>query len=90
MYSKGVPTRKMTEVLEELFHNRYSESTISRIIAITVPEISKWVSRPLEKDTSPYFHGCNVLLSREWCKKNVTYLQWEYGNQETMKSLDFT
>ena len=49
MYSKGISTRKMAEILEELFHNRYSKSTISRITDITVPEISKWTSRALEK-----------------------------------------
>ena len=41
MYSKGVSTRKMAEILEELFQNRYSKSTISRITGITVPEINK-------------------------------------------------
>ena len=49
MYSKGISTRKMAEILEELFHNKYSKSTISRITDITVPEISKWKSRALEK-----------------------------------------
>ncbi len=39
----------MAEILEELFHNKYSESTISEITEITVPEISKWRSRPLDK-----------------------------------------
>jgi transposase-like protein len=41
MYSKGISTRKMAEILEELFHNKYSRSTISRITGITVPEINK-------------------------------------------------
>ncbi len=45
MYSKGISTRKMAEILEELFHNKYSKSTISRITDITVPEIQKWISR---------------------------------------------
>ena len=49
MYSKGISTRKMAEILEELLHNKYSKSTISRITEITVPEISKWTSRGLEK-----------------------------------------
>lgn len=49
MYSKGISTRKMAEILEELFHNKYSKSTISRITDITVPEIQKWISRPLDK-----------------------------------------
>ena len=49
MYSKGVSTRKMAEILKELFHNKYSKSTISRITDITVHGIQKWISRPLEK-----------------------------------------
>ena len=49
MYSKGISTRKMAEILEELFYNKYSKSTVSRITEITVPEINKWRSRPLEK-----------------------------------------
>ena len=49
MYSKGVSTRKMAEILEELFHNRYSKSTISRITDITVPEINKWRTRSLDR-----------------------------------------
>jgi putative transposase len=49
MYSKGVSTRKMAEILEELFHNRYIPSTISRITDITVPEINRWRSRKLER-----------------------------------------
>ena len=28
MYSKGISTGKMAEILEELFHNKYSKSTI--------------------------------------------------------------
>ena len=49
MYSKGVSTRKMAEILEELFHNRYSKSTISRITDITIPEINKWRTRSLDR-----------------------------------------
>ena len=49
MYSKGISTRKMAEILEELFHNKYSKSTISRITEITVTEINTWRSRQLEK-----------------------------------------
>ena len=44
MYSKGISTRKMAEILEELFHNKYSKSAVSRITEIAVPEINKWRS----------------------------------------------
>ena len=49
LYSKGVSTRKMAEILEEIFHNKYSKSTISRITDITIPEINKWRTRPLDR-----------------------------------------
>jgi transposase-like protein len=49
MYSKGISAWKMDEILEELFNNKYSKSTISGIKVITGPEIVKWRSRPLEK-----------------------------------------
>ncbi len=42
MYSNGISTRKMAEILEELFHNKYSKPTISRITEITVSEINTW------------------------------------------------
>ena len=54
MYTKGISTRKMAEILEELFHNKYSRSTLSRITDITMSEISKRQSRTLDKNTLPY------------------------------------
>jgi len=31
LYSNRIPTRKMLEILESIFHNRYSRFSISRI-----------------------------------------------------------
>ena len=78
MYSKGVSTRKMAEILEELFHNRYSKSTISRITDITVPEISKWRSRALEKRYIAIFMDAMFfsLPAVKRCRRNVLFLQW--------------
>ena len=68
LYSKGISTRKMAEILEELFHNKYSKSTISRITEITVPEIGKWRSRPLEKRYIAIFMDAMFLsIRRETC-----------------------
>ena len=78
MYSKGISTRKMAEILEELFHNKYSKSTVSRITEITVPEINKWRSRPLEKYTSPYsWMQCSSPSAVKRCRRSASYLQWE-------------
>ena len=49
LYSKGVSTRKASEILEEiLFQNRYSRSSISRITDATMEEVRRFQSRPLE------------------------------------------
>jgi len=49
MYSKIISTRKMADILDEVFHSRYSRSTISRITDITVPKIEKWKRRSLNR-----------------------------------------
>ena len=70
MYSGGVSTRRMAEILEELFHKRYSRSTISRITDITVPEISKWISKPLEKRyIAVFMDAMFISLRRETVQK---------------------
>ncbi len=88
MYSKGISTRKMAEILEELFHNRYSKSTISRIIDITVPEISKWTSRPLERRYIAIFMDAMFFsLRRETVQKECVIFAMgikESGNYEIL------
>ena len=88
MYSKGISTRKMAEILEELFHNKYSKSTISRITEITVPEISKWRSRPLEKRYIAIFMDAVFFsLRRETVQKECVIFAMgirESGNYEIL------
>lgn len=70
LYSKGISTGKMAEILEEMFHNKYSKSTVSRITDITVPEISKWHSRRLDKRYIAVFMDAMFLsLRRETVEK---------------------
>ncbi len=82
MYSKGISTRKMAEILEGLFHNRYSKSTISRITDTTMPEISKWISRPLEKRYIAIFMDAMFFsLRRETVQKE--YVIFAMGIRES-------
>ncbi|HLH86781.1 MAG TPA: IS256 family transposase, partial [Thermoplasmataceae archaeon] len=70
LYAKGISTRKMAEILEELFHSKYSRSTISRITDITVPEIRKWQSRPLDRRYIAIFLDAMFLsIRRETVEK---------------------
>ncbi len=48
LYSKGISTRKMSEILESIFQNRYSRSSISRITEITIEEVKRFQNRPLD------------------------------------------
>ena len=47
LYSKGISTRKMSEILESIFQNRHSRSSISRITEITIEGVKRFQNRPL-------------------------------------------
>lgn len=55
LYSKGVSTRKASEILETIFHNRYSRSSISRIMDATLEEVKRFQSRPWNLVALLYF-----------------------------------
>jgi putative transposase len=49
MYSNGVSTRRISEILKDLFNNKYSPSSVSRITDMTLEEVNKFVNRKLDK-----------------------------------------
>ena len=49
MYSNGVPTRRISSILKDIFNNRYSPSSVSRITDLTLEEVNKFVNRKLDK-----------------------------------------
>jgi len=49
LYSKGISTRKMSEILESIFQNRYSRSSMSRITEITIEEVKRFQNRHLDR-----------------------------------------
>ena len=49
MYSNGVSTRRISEILKDIFNNRYSPSSVSRIIDLTLEEVNRFVNRKLDK-----------------------------------------
>ncbi|MGP6239165.1 transposase [Cuniculiplasma sp. SKW4] len=51
MHSKGIPTRKMAEILEELIHKEDIKSIIWRITEIRIKRNNIWRSRHLIIDT---------------------------------------
>ena len=49
MYSNGVSTRRISSILKDIFNNRYSPSSISRITDLALEEVNKFVNRKLDK-----------------------------------------
>lgn len=73
MYSKGISTRKMAEILDEVFHSKYSRSTISRITDIALSEIEKWRRRSLNKRYIAIFLDAMFFsLRRDTVQKECT------------------
>jgi transposase-like protein len=49
LYSNGISTRRISMILDEIFHGRYSKSTISKITDVVKEEIDEWQSRKLKE-----------------------------------------
>ncbi len=49
MYSNPVSTRRISEILKDIFNNRYSPSSVSRITDMTLEQVNKFVNRKLDK-----------------------------------------
>jgi transposase-like protein len=55
MYARGVSTREIASLIETLYGNAYSPTTISNITDVAVEEITKWHQRPLKRRYSVLF-----------------------------------
>ncbi len=88
LYAKGASTRKIADILEELFNHKYSQSTISRITDITKEEIDKWQRRELKKRYfAIYIDALFINLRRDTVEKeavNIVLGVDEEGRQEIL------
>ena len=70
LYSKGVSTRKASEILEEIFQNRNSRSSISRITDATMEEVKRFQSRALEsRYIAIFLDALSFFLRRDTVEK---------------------
>ncbi len=49
LYANGVSTREIGAIIEKLYGNKYSPTTVSNITDVAIEEINKWRQRPLNK-----------------------------------------
>ncbi len=64
LYSKGLSTRDIQDILEDVYGTRLSASTISRITDRIIPEINEWLTRPLKEIYSAIFIDCLFVSVR--------------------------
>ncbi len=70
LYSKGIFTRNAAEILETVFRNRYSKSTISRITEATMAEVEKFQKRSLDsRYIAIFLDGLFFFLRRDTVEK---------------------
>ncbi len=74
MYSKGLTTRDISEVMETIYGTHYSKSTISNISQSFYEQMSAWRNRELDKHyLAFYIDGLHVKLKRDNRYKNECF-----------------
>ena len=75
LYSNGISTRRISMILDEIFHGRYSKSTISKITDVVKEEIDEWQSRKLkERYFAIYIDALFLNLRRNTVEKEALHI----------------
>ncbi len=70
MYSNGISTRRISNILRDIFNNKYSPSSISRITDLALEEVNKFVNRKLDnRYIAVMLDGLFFYLRRETVDK---------------------
>ena len=64
LYSKGLSTRDIQDILKDIYGIELSPSTISRLTNRIIPEIKEWLARPLEPVYAFLFIDCTFVKVR--------------------------
>ncbi|MFB6290218.1 MAG: IS256 family transposase, partial [Candidatus Bipolaricaulia bacterium] len=74
MYSHGMSTRKIADLLEDMYGDHYSSSTVSRITDLALEEVNKWKDRPLKRRYSVLFlDAMTIDVRRDTVANEVAY-----------------
>jgi len=74
MYSKGLTTRDISEVMETIYGNKYSKSTISNISKSFYDQMECWRNRDLEQHyLALYIDGLHVKVKRNGKYQNECF-----------------
>ncbi len=74
MYSKGLTTRDISEVMETIYGKSYSKSTVSNISQSFYSQMEAWINRPLDAHyLGFYIDGLHVKLKRDGKYQNECF-----------------
>ena len=74
MYSKGLTTRDISEVMETIYGNHYSKSTVSNISQSFYSQMESWRNRKVDKHyLAFYIDGIHVKLKRDGTYNNEAF-----------------
>jgi transposase-like protein len=75
LYSNGISTRRISLILDEIFHGRYSKSTISKITDVVKEGIVAWQSRKLKEEYfAIYIDALFINLRMNTVKKEALHI----------------
>lgn len=74
LYSKGLTTRDISDVMETIYGSKYSKSTVSNISQSFYEQMETWRNRELENHyVAFYIDGLHVKLKRDGKYKNECF-----------------
>ena len=90
MYASGVSTREIASIIEKLYGNSYSATTVSNITDVALEEIDQWHKRPLKKRYSVvYIDALHLKLRRDTVSSDAVYFIMGVDEEGYREVLDF-
>jgi transposase-like protein len=90
MYARGLSTRDIANLIEQMYGQKYSATSVSNLTDIAVKEINQWKNRPLEKRYSVLFiDALSIKIRREHVGNESAYIIIGINEEGYREILDF-
>ncbi|SHM85220.1 IS256 family transposase [Halanaerobium congolense] len=90
MYARGLSTRDIADLIEKMYGQKYSATSVSNLTDIAVKEIEQWKNRPLEKRYSVLFiDALSIKIRREHVGNESAYIIIGINEEGYREILDF-
>ncbi|PTW02199.1 MULTISPECIES: IS256 family transposase [Halanaerobium] len=90
MYARGLSTRDIADLIEKMYGQKYSATSVSNLTDIALKEIEQWKKRPLEKRYSVIFiDALSIKIRREHVGNESAYIIIGINEEGYREILDF-